>query len=102
MGAPRGNQNSAKGRWWESAVKRALSRKGGSVQLGLAPIADKLVAAATEGNLDAIREIACRLDGKPTEHVHLDQDVTVHVGDRHSISAKLERALAARAQPTVQ
>ena len=98
----RGNKNAVKGKLWERALRRALARSGGSVNDGLIPIAAKVVALASAGDLDAIREIACRLDGKPTEHVRLDQDVTVHAGDTDSISPRLNTALSKRQSPTVQ
>jgi hypothetical protein len=70
MAAPYGNKNGVKGKRWEEALRRALSRAGGSVSKGLDPIASKVVAAAQAGEIEAIREIANRLDGKPTETVH--------------------------------
>lgn len=101
-GAPKGNKNGAKAKRWEEALRRALSRLGGSVDLGLDPIADTVVKAAGEGDLEAIREIACRLDGKPTEHVHIEQDVTLHVGDSTALAPALGKALELRTKPTVQ
>jgi hypothetical protein len=101
-GAPKGNKNAVKSKPWEDALRRALSRAGNSVQKGLNPIADKVVALAMDGDLDAIREIACRLDGKPTEHVHIEQDLTVHVGDSLALAPALGKALELRTKPTVQ
>lgn len=102
MGAPRGNKNSAKGRSWEDALRRALSRAGGTVVEGLNPIADKVVALATTGDLDAIREIACRLDGKPTEHVHIEQDLTVNVGEAQGLAPRLDKLRSLRSGNTIQ
>lgn len=66
-GAPRGNQNAAKGKRWREAVLRALSRAHKSVDGGLDVAADKLVALAAEGDKWAIDHIADRLDGKPKQ-----------------------------------
>lgn len=63
------------------------------MDLGLAPIADKVVLAAKGGDFEAIHEIANRLDGKPSEHVHIDQDVTFDVGDTSSLRRRLEKVL---------
>ena len=102
MAAPLGNKNGAKGKRWEEALRTALARSQGTVDAGLAPIADKVVHLAASGDLEAIREIACRLDGKPTEHVHIEQELTVHAGDADTISPKLDRALASRQKPSIQ
>ena len=98
----RGNKNAVKGKLWERALRRALARSGGTVSDGLIPIAAKVVALASAGDVDAIREIACRLDGKPTEHVQIAQDVTFHVGDSDTINPRLQSSLSKRQSPTVQ
>ena len=108
MAAPRGNRNGAKGKQWEQALKRALARAAdrpdlpGTVDRGLDKVADHVISLAFEGDMDAIREVACRIDGKPTEHVQIDQEVTVNVGDSDSLQPKLEQLLHRRSQPTVQ
>lgn len=63
-GAQPGNQNAKKARKWRESLERALARFGSSVDLGLDKIADKVVAAAADGDKDAWQEIACRIDGK--------------------------------------
>lgn len=102
MGAPKGNRFAAKGRSWEGSIRRALSRAAGSVDRGLDLVADKLVAAAIEGDRDARTEIACRLDGKPTEHVRIDQEVNVNVGSSDSLAPTLSKAVELRTKSTVQ
>jgi len=72
MGAPVGNTNGAKAKRWQKAIERALARSGGDIDAGLNPIADRLIAAATAGDKDAIREIGDRLDGKPKQSVDVD------------------------------
>lgn len=102
MAAPQGNKNGAKGKRWEEALRRALARVGTSVDLGLDPIADKVVSAAATGDMDAIREIACRLDGKPSEHVFIEQELTVNVGESEALSPRLDKLRALRQGNTVQ
>lgn len=70
MAAPVGNKNAVKNRPWADSLKRALARMAdGSIDKGLDKIADKVVAAALEGDKDAWQEIANRLDGKPIQAV---------------------------------
>ena len=101
-GAQPGNKNASKGRPWEAAIRRALSRAAGTIDRGLDRVADKLVAAAMDGDSFARTEIANRLDGKPTEHVRIDQDVTVNVGSSEELVPGLTRALELRTKPSVQ
>ena len=102
MAAAKGNRYAAHGKRWEEALKRALARIGTTTDLGLAPIADKVVRMAAAGDMDAIREVACRLDGKPTEHVRIEQDVNINVGNADSIGRKLDKALERREVNTIQ
>lgn len=62
-----GNQNAVKNRPWKQALERALARIGGGFEAGLNSVADKVVAAAVDGDKDAWREIADRLDGKSVQ-----------------------------------
>jgi hypothetical protein len=70
MAAPKGNKFAAKKGLWENAIKRALARASGTVDAGLDKLADKVVSAAANGDQWALAEVANRLDGKPTEHIH--------------------------------
>jgi hypothetical protein len=70
MGAPVGNQNGAKGRQWSEAVKRAIRAKYGKEwDEALQDLASKLVDAADGGDLQALKEVGDRLDGKPNQTV---------------------------------
>lgn len=63
-GAPKGNQNAAKAKIWSDAVRKAvLSGKK------LSTLANKLVSLAEEGDLQALKEIGDRLEGKPVQAV---------------------------------
>ena len=78
-----------------------MARASGTVDAGLDKVADKLVSAAIEGDAVARTEIGNRIDGKPSEHVHIEQDIHVNVGDSASITGRLG-ARKRTPQPTVQ
>jgi molecular chaperone GrpE (heat shock protein) len=70
MAAPLGNKNSAKGRLWADAIKRAVSRKhGGDLNHGLDTLAEKLIEAVSKGDLQALKEFGDRIDGKPAQAI---------------------------------
>jgi hypothetical protein len=72
VGAPSGNQNAKKGKAWAEAVKRAIRAKYGKEwDESLQELAGKLVKAADEGDLAALKEIGDRLDGKPTQQTEV-------------------------------
>lgn len=66
QGAPLGNQNAKKGKAWAEAIRRAIREKceGEDYEAKLATLAKKLVTAAEDGDLAALKEIGDRLDGK--------------------------------------
>jgi hypothetical protein len=71
-GGQPGNKNTFKGNEWSKSLKRAMARLAASEgdeqvswRRGLDRAADKVVAAACEGNKDAWQEIANRIEGKP-------------------------------------
>lgn len=70
-GGQRGNKNASHDKPWTAALRRALARYGkGDLRHGLDKIADRVVSmAADEGELDAILEIAVRLEGKPVQPI---------------------------------
>lgn len=71
-GAPLGNQHAVKGKRWQKALERALSRAAkGDIDCGLDAIADKVIALASEGEQWAVREVADRFDGKVPAGVEL-------------------------------
>ena len=47
-------------------------------------------------NKDARQEIANRVDGKPTEHVQVEQNVTFNVGDTTGLETRLDGVLSRR------
>lgn len=67
MGAPIGNTNSSKAnRLWADTIRRATVQGDGET---LRRIADKLVAMAEAGDMQAIKELGDRLDGKPKQQI---------------------------------
>jgi HPt (histidine-containing phosphotransfer) domain-containing protein len=72
MGAPVGNQNGAKGKQWADAVKRAIRTKYGKEwDESLEELAKGLVEAAAAGDLQALKEVGDRLDGKPKQQTEI-------------------------------
>ena len=59
-----GNKNSAKGKPWTAALRLALSRKDDEGVRALNRVADALIKAAIDGDVQAIREIGDRIEGK--------------------------------------
>jgi uncharacterized ferredoxin-like protein len=63
-GAPKGNHNAAKAKIWSDAIRKSvLSRKK------LDALANKLVELAEEGDLQALKEVGDRLEGKVPQAV---------------------------------
>ena len=74
-GAPEGNQNAAKSKPWRDAINRALARYGeGSTDGGLNKLADKLIKKCEESDLQALKELGDRIEGKPPQSVELGED----------------------------
>lgn len=64
-GAPLGNQHAVKGKRWQQALVRALAKEGkGDADRGLDKIAAQVVKLALAQDIQAIKEIAERFDGK--------------------------------------
>ena len=71
-----GNTNSAKGKEWTAALRRAMAHRAedGNYRTTLLRIATAVIAKAEEGDKEAWREIADREDGKPAQAVGQDPD----------------------------
>ena len=69
MAAPLGNNNASKeNRMFNSSLKRSIAKGKGNANK-LRKITDKLADEAVEGNIQAIKEVADRLDGKPAQAI---------------------------------
>lgn len=89
-GAPKGNTNSAKGKMWEGAIRRAINED----REALHEIAKKVLAEARAGEPWAITELRNTLDGKPKEHVQIDQTVEHITTYADYLAGKASRAPA--------
>jgi len=69
MAAPEGNTNSkAENRLWGNTIRRAIAQ--GDPER-LRRIAEKLLAMAEDGDLQAMKELGDRTDGKPAQSLDL-------------------------------
>lgn len=69
MAAPEGNTNSSKNnRLWAETIRRAVIQADAEK---LRAIADKLIEKAAEGDMQAIKELGDRLDGKPAQSTEI-------------------------------
>lgn len=66
-GAPLGNQNGIKNPW-RTALESVVSKS----PLKLRQVAETLVDAAIAGDIQAIKELGDRLDGKPKQSIEAD------------------------------
>jgi hypothetical protein len=71
MAAAKGNQYSANARLWASAIDKALEKRG--KQLGrmgaMVELAEKLIEKAEQGDMQAIKELGDRIDGKARQQI---------------------------------
>ncbi len=67
----KGNQNALGRGAWSDAIRRSVARaaksRGEHNYLIINKLADKLVASAGKGNIQALKELGDRLDGKPAQ-----------------------------------
>jgi hypothetical protein len=97
-GAPKGNRNRAKDKLVEAALRRELTQDPETAL----KIARACIKKACDGDIYAAAFIRDTVDGKPREHLQIEQEITVSVGSGDSFADKIERALSQRARPTVQ
>lgn len=81
MGAPKGNKFAAHDKPWTNALQRVLAQlevkdETGKVKIkageALRFIAETTVLQALAGDKDARKEVADRMDGKPSEYVNVN------------------------------
>ena len=82
MPGQKGNKNSANGKEIRDAIRHEIARIGREIEgdepalkKGMRKIAAPLVANAIEGNPQAFREIADRVDGKAPQAVEVEANV---------------------------
>ena len=74
-GAPEGNNNAGKNKPWAEAIRKAATQDPKK----LSKIAENLLTMAAGGDIQAMKEIGDRLDGKPHQTIAADVDTTVTV-----------------------
>ena len=80
-GAPVGNRNATKNKEWADVLRRLSMRpvadpkNPGKERKRLEKIAETVLRLAEEGDMQAIKEIGDRLDGKPAQSVDLGGDL---------------------------
>ena len=70
-GGQPGNKNATKNKPWSDAINRALLANDGQK---LRALADKLIDKALEGDVQALKEIGDRVEGKPAQVLATDPD----------------------------
>lgn len=79
-GGQPGNQNAARGRVWRDAINRALAKRSRVDQVhALDALAEKLLAKCDEGDMQALKELGDRIEGKPSQPLSGDEDNPVRV-----------------------
>lgn len=100
MAAPLGNRNAAKAKQWAAAIERALDKRGAGDRLkALNELAEKFLACCDLGDLQALRELGDRLDGKSHQSAELNVEHTGSIEHRGlpEIGGRVEDLLAGRA-----
>lgn len=92
-GAQPGNQNAAKGKAWRDAINRALAKRSGVDKVkALDELAEKFLAKCDEGDMQALKELGDRLDGKPTQTLQGPEGESLFgplVADREALRSKI-------------
>ena len=74
MAAPIGNNYAAKSKQWTMAIERALEKRKTTRAEALDELAEKLLSKCDEADLQALRELGDRLEGKPSQVIGNDPD----------------------------
>lgn len=73
MAAPQGNNNAAKNQYWSDALRKHITQNPKDLAFAAQALFDK----AKEGDVNAIKEIGDRLEGKPKQAVDLSGELNV-------------------------
>jgi len=77
-GGQPGNKNATKNRYWAEAIDKALKQSEEGKPNKLRRLADKIIEMALDGDMQAIKEIGDRVDGKAL--------ASIDVKTEHSLS----------------
>ena len=94
MAAPYHNNGGKKDKLWRDALMVAIKRTDSEGRVMLAKIAQKVVEAAVEGDMSAIKEIGDRIDGKAPQS--LDVKTTRELSISELTDADLAAIIAGR------
>lgn len=97
MAAPIHNNGGKKDKLWRDALMVAIKRPGEDGRPLLTAIAERCALAAADGDIQAMREIGDRIDGKATEFKTTEVNVTFHDA-RKRVESKLARVIDGRAE----
>ena len=106
MAAPKGNRFASHDKPWTNALQRVLAQlevkdDTGKVTVragdALRQIAEVTVLSALVGNKDAIKEIADRLDGRPTDNVNVNHSRDPGAMSTNELAAEIIRRRASEA-----
>lgn len=86
MGAAIGNQNARKGKWAEALTSAVLVEDPATRRRRLDAIAERLIEKAESGDIQAIKELGDRIDGKPSQAIE-------HSGGDKPIVQRIERVI---------
>jgi hypothetical protein len=65
MAAPEGNKNATKNKYWSDALRKYITQNPSELEKA----AEAIFAKAKEGDVQAIKEIGDRLEGKAVQRV---------------------------------
>lgn len=79
MPAPTGNQNATRAKIARTALEKAMEKRSPTDRFfTLIQIWDKLIEDAIDGDKQAAAMIIDRLDGKPSQSVDIEANITSH------------------------
>ena len=99
-GAPKGNNNAAKGKLWNDALRKAIVQDKGKL---IVAAVNSLLNQAASGEAWAVKELADRLDGKSMQGVELSTDPEKEFTINHNMpkdASTLMQAIRGTKEPT--
>jgi hypothetical protein len=89
MAAAKGNQYAAKSRVWTAAIHKALEKRSRvSGMQEIEKLAERLLDLANEGELQALKELGDRLEGKAVQPSEIDMTADVNLREIKHVIVK--------------